>query len=56
MISVKLELMETSQPLEMEAVNTYTKGPFYCVYDGVLVKKFPVQNIFRVTEEYHAKN
>lgn len=52
MISVRVELKETSQALELEAVNTYTKGPFYCVYDGARVQKFPLENIWRVTEQY----
>jgi len=52
-INVKISLTETSQTIEHDAKNTYTKGPFYCVYmpDGT-VFKYPVSNIWRVTEEY----
>lgn len=54
MIKVTVELKETSQPLVLAARNTYTKGLFYCVYtaDGT-VQKFPLANIWRVTEDYH---
>lgn len=53
MINVRIDLIETSQCLTYEALNTYTKGPFYCVYktDGVVVKH-PLSTIWRVTEEY----
>lgn len=53
MIKVKISLLETSQVIEHEAKNTYTKGPLFCVYaaDG-LVYKYPVTNIWRVSEEY----
>lgn len=53
LISVRIELTETSQSIERVAVNTYTKGPFYCVYlqDGK-VEKYPIANIWRVTEGY----
>lgn len=53
MIVVKLELKETSQPLELAARNTYTKGALYCVYTADdNVQKFPLSNIWRITEEY----
>jgi inhibitor of KinA sporulation pathway (predicted exonuclease) len=52
-IKVQVLLTETSQPVEHDAKNTYTKGPFFCVYaiDGK-VYKYPVANIWRVNEEY----
>jgi len=54
MIRVEIWLNETSQPLILEAKNTYTKGELFCVYctDG-RVTKFPIQHIFRVVEDYH---
>lgn len=53
MIAVIVELKETSQALELAARNTYTKGPFYCVYTAEgIVQKFPIDNIWRVKEEY----
>ena len=54
-MKVRVELKETSQAIELEARNTYTKGPLYCVYlsDGT-VQKFPLANVWRVTEDYSA--
>ena len=55
---IEVWLKETSEPIIHQAANTYTKGPFYCVYCWNLVLevervfKYPVQNIFRVVEEY----
>lgn len=52
-MKVKIELKETSQAIELVALNTYTKGPMYCVYMGEnKVQKFPLGNIWRVTEDY----
>jgi hypothetical protein len=52
-MKVKIELMETSQGIELEEVtNTYTKGPFFCIYKDGIVSKVPVDHIFRVTETY----
>lgn len=52
-MTVKVELKETSQAITLNAVNAYTKGPLYCVYlaNGT-VQKFPLANIWRVTEDY----
>jgi hypothetical protein len=43
----------TSEPVAHNAVNTYQKGDFFCVYcvNG-LVYKYPVDHIFRVIEDY----
>ena len=51
MKTVEVWLDETSEALVHEAVNTYTKGPFYCVMvkDGV-VYKYPVNRVFRIVE------
>lgn len=51
-MKVRIDLIETSQCLVMDAVNTYTKGPFYCVYNDSKVTKFPLANIWRVVEDY----
>lgn len=52
-ISVKISLIETSQVVEHEAKNTYTKGPFFCVYEtGGAVYKYPIASIWRVSEQY----
>jgi hypothetical protein len=52
MIQVCINLIETSQQIEHVAVNTYTKGPLFCVYDGERVFKYPLANIWRVVEQY----
>lgn len=50
---VKVWLMESSEPLVFEALNTYTKGPLFCVYcDNETVYKIPVDHIFSILEEY----
>jgi hypothetical protein len=52
-MKVMIQLAETSQPIEHNAANTYTKGAFYCVYvleQGVY--KYPLDHIFRVVEDY----
>ena len=51
---VEVHYKDASWPLVYEdAVNTYVKGPFFVVYlpEGI-VKKHPVQNIWRITESY----
>jgi hypothetical protein len=56
-MDVKIDFMETSTPLEFpEALNTYTKGPMFCVYADGRVHKFPVAHIFRVVETYTSAN
>jgi hypothetical protein len=54
MLNVSVHLKETSQPIKHQAINTYTKGLFYCVYDGSVVYKYPMENIWRVVEDYNA--
>jgi hypothetical protein len=52
-MKVRIELKETSQAIQLDATNTYTKGPLYCVYlPGQIVQKFPLANIWRITEDY----
>lgn len=52
-IWVRVQLKTTSQPIIHEAVTTYEKGAFFCILrsDDVTVK-YPVADIWRVTEEY----
>lgn len=54
MINVTVHLKEQSQPLEYkEAINTYEKGSFFCVYcQGEKVYKHPIRDIWRVKEDY----
>lgn len=53
-IKVIIELKETSQPIELAAKNTYTKGLLYCIQlcDNAEVQKFPLDNIWRIKEDY----
>ena len=55
-MKVKIRLQETSQAVIIDGVeNTYTKGPFYCVYIKATgkVRKFPIATIFEVEEDYN---
>jgi len=52
-MEVKIELKETSQAIVYNDVsNTYTKGSLYCVYVDGMVYKYPLDNIWRVSETY----
>jgi hypothetical protein len=53
-MKVKIRLKNTSQQIEYEKViNTYEKGQFYCLYlDNETVKKFPIIELFDITEDY----
>ena len=53
-ISVSVQLLESSQPVVYDnVVNTYTKGPFYCIYTADEVTyKHPLCTIWRVKEGY----
>jgi len=52
-VKVKVHLKTQSNPVEIDEVrNAYQKGSFYCVMlgDKKTVHKFPIADIFRVTE------
>ena len=54
MTIVKVHLYTQSRPVEIANVlNAYQKGDMYCVMvkGGRITYKFPLQHIFRVTEE-----
>lgn len=52
-MKTRIWLKESSQPIEREAINTYTKGPFYVVYiSNEQVEKYPLANVWRITESY----
>jgi hypothetical protein len=55
MTTVKIELKETSQPLVYtNVINTYQKGDLFCIYtNDNLVFKYPINNIWRITEYYN---
>lgn len=50
---VTVHLYSQSKPLEYADVdNCYTKGALYCVrVNQTTVHKFPLQHVFRITEE-----
>lgn len=56
-----VHLKETSQEIAYGmAENTYVKGPFYCVFirdteGNCYVHKYPLADIWRVTEDYGTK-
>ena len=52
--TITVRLMETSEPIEFTARNTYTKGRLYCIYlaGREAVVKIPMCNIFTIEEEY----
>lgn len=54
MIRVSVHLKSQSQPIEYpQAVNTYQKMGLFCVYlESEKVHKFPLQNIWRIVEDY----
>ena len=54
MLTVRVELMQTSQPLiYTNVINTYQKGSMFVIYTaGELSHKHPIASIFRVTEDY----
>jgi hypothetical protein len=54
---VEVQRNETSQSIVYEnTLNTYTKGPMYCVMfirDGKkITHKYPLVSLFRVIEDY----
>lgn len=51
---VSIHLLSQSQPIEREALNTYTKDGMFCVLlpNDMGVEKYPLVNIFRVVEDY----
>ena len=54
MIKVKVQLKSQSQPIDYpQVLNTYQKLDMFCIYlEGEVVHKFPLQNIWRVVEDY----
>lgn len=53
-MNVEINLKETSQAIKyLSGVdNTYEKGGFYCVLFDSKVHKYPIVNIWRITESY----
>lgn len=51
-MKVEVHLKEQSQPVVIEDVrNTYQKGDLFCVMlNSRLVRKFPLADIFQITE------
>jgi hypothetical protein len=56
-MKLKIDLKESSTPLEFNDVkNSYTKGPLFCIYTDASVTKIPIQNIWRIVEDYVSAN
>jgi hypothetical protein len=56
-MKLKIDLKESSTPLEFNDVkNSYTKGPLFCIYTNASVTKIPIQNIWRIVEDYVSAN
>lgn len=56
-MKLKIDLKESSTPLEFTDVkNSYTKGPLFCIYSDNTVTKIPIQNIWRIVEDYVSAN
>lgn len=56
-MKIEIQRNETSQPIEYDAMNAYTKGLMYCVLfekDGKqITHKYPLCSLFRVIEDYN---
>lgn len=51
-MNVKIHLLSQSQPIRRKKViNTYTKDGMFCVQLKKEVEKYPMSNIFKVTEK-----
>ena len=53
-MQVEVHLLSQSKPIVYNNVkNAYTKDGLYCIYkEEGFVDKFPLVNIFRITESY----
>lgn len=54
-MEIQVHLLSQSQPIEHANVqNAYTKDGLYCLYfESGVVHKYPLCNIFRITENYY---
>lgn len=54
MTVIKVHMLSQSRPVvHSDVINSYTKDGMYCVLSGGgAVLKYPLCNIFRVTEDY----
>ena len=53
MKKIEVWLKKTSEPIVHEAISTYQKGSFYCVYaQDEKVHKYPIRDIHKVVEGY----
>ena len=51
-MTVTIHTKTQSKPVVRETViNTYTKDGMFCVYMGEVTEKYPMINVFRVTEK-----
>ena len=56
-MGIEIQLLQSSEPIVYDiAINTYTKGPMFCVLfmlgEKRKIHKYPLCSIFRVIEDY----
>lgn len=53
--TIKIHMNSQSKPIvRKNVVNSYTKDGLFCVYmEDDTVKKYPLVNIFEITEKYN---
>jgi hypothetical protein len=53
-MKIFVQMKDANQPLVHDFINAYEKGSFLCVVteDGAKVFKYPIENIWRVIEDY----
>jgi len=52
-MKVSVHLVSQSKPIEYPDIkNTYTKDGLFCLYSDGQVEKYPLVNIFPITESY----
>lgn len=50
--TINIWLKNNGTPFIYTDCTAYEKGSFYCVYDGTTVYKYPLADIWRVSESY----
>ena len=52
-MKVEIWMLSQSRPIvRTDVINTYTKDGLFCLYMEGKVEKYPLVNIFKVTEPY----
>ena len=53
--TINIWLKNNGVPFTYMNCTAYEKGSFYCIYDGNVVHKYPISDIWRTTESYPKK-